>query len=478
MLTITDKRRVVFGADGLPAARAGYDAVESSNRRRAASTLLRDEDRELRPERRRALVATARDLRRNYSIAAWAVRKHLDYVSTFTFQSRTGDAELDARIEGLIAWWSRKEHCDVAARHPLGRLVRILEAHRVVDGDVFLLKLSDGRAQGIEGDRVRTPTGGLPAGVPPESLLHGVQTDAAGRALAYAVCRRVGGTGFEFERMLRAAWVYHHGYFERLDQVRGVTPLSSALNDFRDTYEAKDYALAKMKISQLFGLVFFREAAEEMGVATPETDDAGAETGKYSVDPGKGPFKLELDPGDRAEWLETRTPAAETLQFFQAMVEAALKSLDLPYSFYDGSRTNFFGSRAELNHYLAGATIKRRDNQDLLGWLTAWRLGAWIDDGVLSLPKGMRLQDIRWEWVHAGLPWWNPQQEVNADVQAMAAGLTSRTRVCRRQGEDFLEIADELAGEQKALEERGLSTDLKPAHVLISDLAGDGEKAN
>jgi len=474
---IADKRRVVLGPDGLPAVRAGYDAVESSNRRRLAPTALKDEDRELLPQGRRALVATARDLRRNYSIAAWAIRKHLDYVSTFSFQSRTGDAGLDARIEGLMASWSRKENCDVAARHPLARLIRILEAHRVVDGDVFVLKLSDGRIQGIEGDRVRNPLGGLPAGLPAESLLHGVQVDAAGRAMAYAVSRRTGGTGFEFERMIRAGWCYHHGYFERLDQVRGVTPLSSALNDFRDTYEAKDYALAKMKISQLFGLVFFREAAEEMGIITPETPDAAGAAGSdhYKVDFGKGPFKLDLDPGDRAEWLETKTPAAETLTFFQAMVEAALKSLDIPMSFYDGSRTNFFGSRAELNHYLASACIKRKDNQDLLGWLTAWRLGLWVDDGALELPAGVRLRDLRWEWVHAGLPWWNPQQEVNADIQAIAGALTSRQRRCKERGDDWYEILDELAAEQKALAERGLPTDVKPAHVLISDIAGDGK---
>jgi len=502
MPTIQDKRsptrqsrygdgaRVILGADGLPARRslgeggpilrAEYDAVGSSNRRRLPATVLRDEDRELLPQSRGAMVAAARDIRRNYSIAAWAIRKHLDYVSTFTFQSRTGDADLDARIENLMAWWGRRENCDVAARHPLPRLTRLLEAHRVVDGDVFLLKLLDGRVQGIEGDRVRNPWGGLPPGVAAGSLLHGVQVDSPGKALAYSVCRRIGGTGFEFERLLPAAWVYHHGYFDRLDQVRGVTPLSSALNDFRDCYEAKDYALAKMKISQLFGLIFYREAAEEMGVVTPQASADAASAGTstpeyYEVDLGKGPFKVELDPGDRAEWLETKSPAAETLAFFQAMIEAALKSLDLPMSFYDGSRTNFFGSRAELNHYLAGAAIKRRDIQDMLGWLTAWRLGMSVDRGLLKLPAGLKLRDLKSEWVHAGLPWWNPQQEVNADIQALAGALTSRQRVTKERGEDWYEIVDELAAEQKTLAERGLPTDLKPAHVLVQDMAGEGK---
>jgi len=457
--------------------RAEYDAVKSSNRRRIPATILRDEDRELPAQSRGAMVAAARDIRRNYSIAAWAIRKHLDYVSTFTFQSRTGDADLDGRIENLMAWWGRRENCDVAARHPFARLTRVLEAQRVVDGDAFLLKLLDGRVQGIEGDRVRTPWGGLPPGIPAEGLLHGVQVDAAGRALAYSVCRRVGGTGFEFERLLPAAWVYHHACFDRLDQVRGVTPLSSGLNDFRDTSEVKEYSIAKMKISQLFGLVFYREAAEEMGVITPEAPAAagGPADDHYQVDVGKGPFKLELDPGDRAEWLETKTPAAETLQFFLAMIDLALKSLDIPMTFYDSSRATFFGNRADLNHYLFGCAIKRRDIQDLLGWVTEWKLATWVDRGLLKLPAGLKLRDLKYEWVHAGLPWWNPQQEVNADIQALAGALTSRQRVTKERGEDWYEILDELAAEQKALAERGLPTDLKPAHVLVQDVAGEGK---
>jgi len=144
----------------------GYDAVESKNRRQAPTGRLRSEDKELLPHQRRKLTSASRDIHRNFTIAAWAIRKHLDYVSTFSFQSRTGSADLDGRIEDLMGWWSRPANCDVAARHSLPRLVRLAEERRMVDGDVFFLKLSDGRLQAIEGDRVQTPTSGLPQGVP------------------------------------------------------------------------------------------------------------------------------------------------------------------------------------------------------------------------------------------------------------------------------------------------------------------------
>jgi len=277
---------VILGSDGMPIGRGGYDAVSHTNRRRAPAILLQSEDRELLPERRRAMVATARDVRRNYSIAAWAIRRHLDYVSTFTFHSRTGNPDLDGEIERLMKRWARPLNFDVAGRHGLARMTRLIEAHALVDGDVLVLKMRDGRVQTIEGDRVRTPYGGLPkelANLPPEfmdaepwpgsgRLIHGVHVDPWGKPIAFCICKRVGLSGFLFEKLLPASWCLQHGYFDRIDQVRGVTPLSSALNDFRDCYEAKEYALAKLKISQLFGLIFFRKASEEMGLVEPQPE--------------------------------------------------------------------------------------------------------------------------------------------------------------------------------------------------------------
>jgi capsid protein len=472
MVKIADNRRVVLGSDGQPALRAGYDAVASSLRRRIPATSLKSEDQELLPEQRRSLVSTARDLNRNFTIAAWAIRKHLDYVSTFSFQAKNDDPALNDDVEAFVRWWSQPGNCDVSARHPLRRIVRMAEERRTVDGDVFLLKLADGRLQAIEGDRVRTPYGGAD-GIPPASLVHGVQVDAAGAALAYAVCKRSFGMDFQFERMVRAEWVCHHGYFDRFDQVRGISPLAAAINTYRDAYEGMDYALAKLKIAQLFGLIFYRDAAVGVGLTSEEEDADGEGTDRYEVDVGKGPIKLELDPGDRAEWLESKTPATETQAFLQRVIDAALKSLDLPYSFFDESFTNFFGSRGALNHYLQSAHIKRQDNRDLLDNVTGWRLGLAVRDGRLRLPRGISAADLRWDWVPKGLPWWNPEQEVNADIAAVGGGLRSRQRICRDRGDDFFEIADEIAKENEYLTGLGLSTEMKPANTQIMEITGD-----
>ena len=133
-----------------------------------------------------------------------------------------------------------------------------------------------------------------------------------------------------------------HGYYDRFDQVRGISPLAAAINSFRDVYEGIDYALAKMKVEQLFALVFTRD-----GDAAPARimDGSDDENG-YKVDFGKGPVQLDLSAGDNAQFLKTDNPGSNTQQFIEAVLGIALHSLDLPMNFHDPSRTNFFGSRA------------------------------------------------------------------------------------------------------------------------------------
>ena len=439
--------------------RFGYDGADTSKqKRRAPTSALTSEDRALTAKKRKILQSAGRDLSRNFSIAAWAIRKHLDFVSSFKFQSRTGDDGLDREVERLMDWWSRPENCDAAGRHGLGRLIRLAEERRTVDGDVFLVKLTGqrvrGKLQAIEGDRVVNP-GSDSLTMPDTAWTHGVRTNQAGRAISYAVHKRGdGGKGLELDRVIAARNVIHHGHYDRFDQVRGVSPLAPAINAFRDVYEAADYALAKAKVSQLFGLVFYRDALDSPG--TLDTSDEN----DISVDFGSGPLMLDLEPGARAEFIESKNPAQEFQTFTQLMISVALKSLDIPFSFFDESFTNFYGSRGALLHYQKSCEPKRAEVKDVLRRLTAGRLAVWIEDGVLQLPAGRSLGDMKWEWIPAGLAWWDPAKEIRGDVEAINAGLRTRSEIrAEKYGDDWIDVVDQLAREREALEERGLLSD-------------------
>jgi capsid protein len=137
--------------------RAGYDAAESTNRRKAPKAVLKSEDDVADNSTRRRLNATARDMRRNISIARWMINKHLDFVVSHNFKARTGDKDFDKDLETWLKYVSHKKRFDIRQMHPRRRFMRILEAGRTVGGDTFGMKVRGGFLQGIEGDRVRDP---------------------------------------------------------------------------------------------------------------------------------------------------------------------------------------------------------------------------------------------------------------------------------------------------------------------------------
>jgi capsid protein len=237
--------------------------------------------------------------------------------------------------------------------------------------------------------------------------------------------------------------------------------MAAAINCYQDIYEAATYALAKAKVAQLFGLVISRDAPEALAPITQVTsNDAEGEDNepdvvneKYDIDFGSGPAKLELEPGDDAKIIGENTPSPAFAEFCQAMIAVALKALDIPYSFYDASSANYYAGRGDLIQYLFSCETKRADNVETLNAITKWRLGLFILDGEITEAEAevLDLESEKWDWIPAGVPWWNPLQEVKADVLAIENGLSTRTKILRAQGLDFREVADELDSEEQYL---------------------------
>lgn len=460
-----------------------YDALEPKSRRKASPASTSAEDRVLPTGKRSRLSATTSDIVRNFSIASWMLRKHLDYVSRFSFHSRTKDRGLNRDIETLMTRDARPPRADVAARHRREKLFRIAEARRTIDGDTGLLKIRDGRLQGFESDRIRDPDERWKRanGDDGDNWVNGVRTDANGRARSYGLHRRgESGYGFEFDRVVSSRRMLLYGYFDRYatEQVRGVSPIVSALNPLRDVYENIDFALMKAKVQQMFALAFFRDADDAAGDITGGEDaDGNEDKSGYEIDFGRGPVQLDLEPGDRAEFLESRHPSTEFQTFTELVIAVALKALDLPYSFYDESHTNFFGSRGAWLHYERSCQDKREDQIELRRQYTVWKYQTWIQDGELSLPRGWTIDDAAFEWVAEGMPWWDPAKEVRGDLLAIRAGLDNPQRIVKERGRGDLEdnltaiaeaiklardIGDEILGEPLVL-----SFDAGPAPLEI-----------
>ena len=422
------------------AAKLRFDALEPRGRRKTPIQRIAREDIYLRGDKRTKLQATATDIVRNFSIAAWAVRRHLDYVSRFEFQSYTGDDALDKQIEAFIAEASHKENFDRGARFSREKAFRTMEARRVLDGDAFLVLLQSGQVQGIESDLVRDP--------PKDKMtkarewVDGIEIDGAGQPFRYAVHSRENGSTYKYVRNVSAYNVIHYGFFDRWasEQVRGVSPIVASLNNYRDVYENIDYALVRSKLSQIFAVALTRDKEFGLENEFPPAGDDGTDLPDETVVPPReldlsnGPTVLDFDPGEKVELLESRTPSNELQQFSRLVVMIALKSLDIPYSFFDEAHTNYSGSRTSWLQYERACMDRRDDQIDMRRRWTTFRLQKAVLDGDLVLPRGMTVGDLKYKWIPKGMPWWKPSEELTADLKAIAAGLTSPQEVCAKNG--------------------------------------------
>lgn len=440
-----------------------YAASVVSDKRRAPSGRIFREEAMLTQQKRRVVTSSIRDLARNLSILAWAVRKHLDYNTQFNLQSQTGDEEFDQEFEKFFDEISSADECDVSGRHCFESLLRMIEQSALLEGDVGVLKLASGHIQGIESDLIQDPEDRGSN----EVWFNGVQINAANRPVSYGVfARGDGGKGYKFNRRVTAANMYLHGYFTRFDQCRGVSPLTSAVNDFQDIYEGKELALAKLKVQQFFAIAFSRDAAESPGEIddSEAVDEEGNEVnrGGYKVNFGKGPAMLDLDDGDKVEFLEGSNPSTSTQDFLMLVCQIALKALDLPFSFFNESFTNFFGSRAAWLHYERSCVEKRNNLIRFANDWLRWRVQLAIKSGRLKVPTdvldaaGPGLARVWWEFVPVGMPWWDPGKEIDGDVKAIQEGLSSRQRVCRQRGTDFYENIRQRAREEAFAEKHGV----------------------
>lgn len=419
-----------------------YDALEPRGKRRTVPRTTPREDHFTRGSKRKGLQSNAADLARNMSLAAWMVRRHLDYVAQFSFHARTESDDLNDQIERLMREDSRPSRSDIAGKFGREKMFRLAEARRVLDGDAGIIKHKDGRMQGIQGDLIKDP----PKVNDGEEWIDGVLVTGVGRPLSFAIHKRKSYSQDDFLRRVDAPNVIHYGFFDRFaaDQVRGISPIVSALNPLRDVYENFDYALAKAKVSHLFALSIYRDRSTVGG----DDDDADLDEEEsedrepYRFDLTK-PNILDLDDGDRAEVLESNQPSTEFQQFTQLIIQVALKALDIPFSFYDESHTNFFGSRAAWMHYERSAKDKRDDQIEMRRNYTNWKLRHWIRDGRLTLPAGMTVSDVAYEWVPRGMPFWDPSKEIRGHLDAIAGDINTVQRVCQSTGTDFYDNVDQ-----------------------------------
>jgi hypothetical protein len=139
-----------------------------------------------------------------------------------------------------------------------------------------------------------------------------------------------------------------------------------------------------------------------------------------------------------------------------------LKSLDLPFNFYQENFTNFFGSKAAFILYEKSTTPKQRQLQEWLRAWSVWQINRGIADGTFTLPRGYETaEQLPIKWQAEGLPWWDLAREIQPTITAIENNLMTMEQVIRERnnGEfaDWRAVVDQRAIEKEYIESKGLT---------------------
>jgi hypothetical protein len=430
---------------------AAYLGSTPTANRKAPPPSTASEDRLAHAAERRGLIDNARDLVRNFPPARSMLAKHLNYITEFNFQSLSNDEGWNRELERFVEWRSQAERFDARGIFDLQSFLRTAESEAVVTGDCGTAALDTGHVMPIEGDCIRSPIGdgGMLPGILPGvtelpgkdglRCIHGVWVDDRGRPQRYSVWKRTYG-GFVPDTEIPADHLHLLAYRDRFDQVRGIGLMASALDLLRDADEGIDAALLKSKLLNAFGVAIFSD-----GPGSILDQNKNAETSAPEFSLGKQVNMLNMRRGDDVKLLSAAHPSREFQDFMRVVLLLALQTLEIPYSFIDESFTNYSGARCAWLHYERACKPKRRRLIRLLNWITRFWLLHGIRERQITLPAGMGLGDAwlqasgvsdepAYEWIPQGMPWWKPSEEIQGDLAAIAAGLTTFDRVTRERG--------------------------------------------
>lgn len=381
---------------------------------------------------------------------------------------------------------------EVIIEHLVGKFSRFGVASRLIDPDLLDDELNIGPGQAWPG------VGSLPAG---NTVRMGVEVNAYMRPVAYWFHASHPGDDLGMVRPARhrrvpAERITHWFLAEegRADAVRGVPWIYAGLRRMAMTGGYEEAAL-----------VSARQGAAKMGFyVQPESEAGGPINGtelahnqQEAEDDPAADLRQEVEPGVLdvlpKGWdfkaYDPAYPHDGMAPFIKAMLRAFAASVGISYSTLasDQENVNMSSMRhAALNDRDTYEAIQERLIENVSQPIFERWLRMALDLGqVGSLPADGYERFNKPRFIPR--PWRSPdpQKDVAAAAQAVALGVTSRTRVCAEQGADFEEVLDELANEEALARQHGVTLNTAAAQATKNPPAtapaggqGDGAAAN
>ena len=411
-------------------------------------------------------------------------------------------------------WANRKQACDATGVNTFYGMQQLIALSWPMSGDVFaLIKREDVtprepyslRLHILEADRIRTPNGGVVAGIvgnplPMDSttaklengntIYDGVEVNSSGKIVAYHIANNYpyeyGSDPTKFVRVdaygksTGLPNILHIMDTERPEQYRGVPYLAQAIEPL---LQLRRYTEAEITaaIVQSFFTAFIKTEAGTAETPFNETgngvQDASRDPNEYEMGPGTMNI---LEPGEDVTFGSPTHPNTGFDTFVRALCEQVGACLEMPADLLMMSfNASYSASRAALLEAWKGFRMRR-------SWLTEdfcrpvyeiWLTEA-VARGRISAPGFLTDPIIRQaylcsEWIGPSQGQLDPTKEVQASIMKIQNGLSNHEAEAETlNGSQFSANVDKLETENERLRRANGKNVTAPAQNPPSD---DGE---
>ena len=387
--------------------------------------------------------------------------------------SLIADADLRERVQKLWLAWTDEADADgltdfyglqaMVAREMFvaGECFVRLRPRRAEDGLLVPLQLQLLQSEMLPFEKTETAPSG-------NRIRCGIEFDAIGRRVAYHFRRRHPGDSTD-QRVavpdtvrVSADDVLH--IYRPIDagQIRGLPHMAPAMVRLFLLDQYDDAELDRKKTAAMFAGFITKTAPEDPMLGETEADLDGAAIA--SLEPGTMQVLL---PGEDVKFSSPADVGSSYEAFQYRTLLAVSASLGLPYHLVTGDvrQANYSSLRAELVEF------RRRIGQLQHGVMAhqlcrpIWQ--RWLETAVLSgaidIDDRARVHPVH--WIPPRWDWVDPLKDIQAQVLAMEAGLTSRRKVVEATGYDIEEIDRENAADGERARDLGLSYRTSPGET-------------
>lgn len=454
---------------GLEAMR-GYDAAGFG--RINSGWRVHNESAEVTDRNSRDVVrARARDLERNSDILQAVVLAYKRNVvgKGYTLRAKTGDDELNRRIESLWRQWCKPRNCDVTGEQSFNAILRMAVERKKVDGGIlFLFRHTPGgvvpfKLQAIEVDELDT-TRSTPRRQG-NRVVGGIEYNAWRRPVGYWIQQY----DLEGWRLLEPIYidakdVYFLKSKRRPSQIREMSDMSHTITRIRDVNEFINAVSIKERIAACLAVLIKKTipTGTSLGRSGVRGPDGRVDYSGKKLGPG---MIMEMGAGDEAQVVDPKGAATDATAFLkvqQGLIGAGqglsyeAVSRDMSGSTYSSARQNAIEDEDTYTEDMELLTEFMSEVYE------QFVISCYLS-GQINLPGfwDKKAEYMNHTWVKSPKKWIDPAKESTADKTALQSGQKTYPEICAERGKDWRQAIDETAevlayGREKGIEMGGV----------------------